>query len=233
MAPIGSLLVADMSQKRCRATIQDRASISILPAVKRSWLDGAVGGVRYSIRGNEERRPWQEWVGAVIFLLLLAAAFLVLGALVRLAVVWWKRQLGDYRAWCDANERWRRAHDGGDADRWMPIANDEFFTVPEDMHIGYASAPRNGVVEDEDLERGRPLRRFWHFDAQNPRPGRVFFSVADADSQGTAARVPGRDIGDMGDADAAHLMRARAERSGGCFSSPGASSSSQSQWQGL
>ncbi|MCJ1429858.1 hypothetical protein MMC29_007773 [Sticta canariensis] len=163
MVPLGSLL----PQKRCRAMgnhYRDRASVSVLPPAKRSWVDGAVG-----IRGNEER----EWLGGVVFLLLLAGAFLVLCAMVRLAAVWLKRQLGDYREWCEANERPRRAHDGGDAHRWMPIANDEFFTVPEDMRIGYASAPRNGVVEDEDLERGRPPRRFWHFDTQNTRPGRA------------------------------------------------------------
>lgn len=184
---------------------------------KRSWVDGirTVDGVR---------GPRLEWVGVVAFLFLLAAALLVLCALVRLAVVWFQQQLLDYWEWCEAKDA------RGETNRLiMPaaraIANDEFFTVPEDMQIGYASPPRNGVVEDEDLERGRPLRRFWHY----PRPGLASSSIADANNNGKPSRIPGRDISDEGDADAA---RAGTERRWGRFPSLGASSSSQLQQQG-
>lgn len=59
-----------------------------------------------------------------------------------------------------------------------PISNDDFFTIPENMHIGTASTPRDGVVDEEDLERGRPLRRFRHFDLRDPRPELASSSTA-------------------------------------------------------
>lgn len=58
------------------------------------------------------------------------------------------------------------------------ISNVDFFTTSEDMGIGSASAPRNGVADDEDVERGRPQERFWICDPRNPRPGLASTSTA-------------------------------------------------------
>lgn len=108
-----------------------------------------------------------------------------------------------------------------------PISNVNFFTIDTELDIGSASTPQNGVVDDEDLERGRPLRRFWNYNPRNPRPGRASSPIVNGNSK----RKRSHDDSEERDAKAADLMQARTERHWGMLRKLGSALQSSSHLQ--
>lgn len=203
-------------------------SISIFPpwpesVARRSWINTAVNKVeRWGQNGHdkEERVPWSlnPWsVVAVIGfgLLLLAMGVVLVRALIRLSSSvgsQLKLKLREHRECREAEKAQKRsiplrlaAAFSPDADQLSPaqsMPNHDFFTVPEDMEIGFASAPGDGVVNNEDLERGRLLGRCWPYAPRKPRTGLASSSTADGKNKRKAARISGRDDSQEGDAGA-------------------------------
>lgn len=173
-----------------------------------------------SSSSTSERVPWSlnPWsVVAVIGfgLLLLAKGVVLVRALIRLSSSvgsQLKLKLREHRERREAEKAQKRsiplrlaAAVSPDADQLSPaqsMPNHDFFTVPEDMEIGFASASGDGVVDDEDLERGRPLGRFWSYAPRKPRTGLASSSTADGKNKRKAARISGRDDSKEGDAGA-------------------------------
>lgn len=154
--------------------------------------------------GKEKPDPLQLlWDFAVVFILFVGG-LLVLGSLIRLAVLVGSRLKQKLREQLEQRERrqakeakkWnvltrRVARTSGDPGQVLParpISNNNFPPIPEDLNIGFASPSRNAVVDEEDLERGRPLRRFGDFDPRNPRPRLVSSSIADGKNKREASR---------------------------------------------
>ncbi|MCJ1463250.1 hypothetical protein MMC07_001855 [Pseudocyphellaria aurata] len=190
-------------------------------------------------------RVWQILWELLIVFLLVVGVVLVLCALTRLAMLvgsQFKQKLRERR------ERRQRRKDE-EAMKWNllmqraarvsnnthhssptpPISNNDFFTTPEDMGIGFASAPPSGVVDDEISERGRPHTRFQNHDLRNPRPGLASSPTADQRKKREASQTPCRDSSEEKTSDAVNLS-ATAKRHWRILHNQGSSSSS-SQWQ--
>ncbi|MCJ1266590.1 hypothetical protein MMC22_006475 [Lobaria immixta] len=219
-------------------------SSSTTLATKRSWLESAVSKVQSrgpGPHGEDEMGPWQVFGNSLVVFLLFVAGLIVLSALVYLVASRLREILSEYQEFRKAEEakKWsvptrRAARSDGDTNPLLParaISNNDFFTIPEDVEIGIASVPPNGVVDDEDLERGRPLRRFLRCDPRNPQTGLASSSTADGKNKRNESRISSWDNSEESNADV-DLMRARTERHWRLLRSMGSSSSSsQSQQQ--
>ncbi|MCJ1269467.1 hypothetical protein MMC22_009359 [Lobaria immixta] len=212
------------------SSTSERASppISIFPpspqsVAKRSWIITAVNKVeRWGQNGHdkEERVPWSlnPWsvVGVIGFgFLLLAMGAVLVRALIGLSSSLGsqlKLKLREHRERREAQKAQKRSiplrlaaavsPDAGSLSPAQSMPNHDFFTVPEDMEIGFASTPGDGVVDDEALERGRPLGRCWSYASRKPRTGLASSSTADGKNKRKAARISGRDDSKEGDAGA-------------------------------
>lgn len=218
---------------------------STTSATKRSWLDSAVSKVQsrgHSAHGEDETGPWQKFGDIAIFFLLFVSGSIVICALVYLVASRLREILLEYQEFREAEEakKWsvptrRAARSDAETNPLLPAranSNNDFFTIPEDVDIGLASAPPNGVVDDEDLERGRPLRRFLRCDPRKPQTGLISSSTADGKNKRNESRISSRDNSEESDADAVDPMRARTERHWRLLRNMGSSSSSsQSQQQ--
>lgn len=174
---------------------------------------------------EEERpRPWQLFWDIVTILEIVVSSSLVVFFLIRVAFFVGSRMKQKLREQRERrkveDENWNmlrqraaplgsdtnlRPVSNNDSNPLLPagsISNVEFFTAPEETGIGVASAPRNGVVDDEDVERGRPQERFWQYDPRNPRPGLASASTSTAvgrNEMNLASQIPSRDNSEASD----------------------------------
>lgn len=203
-------------------------SISFFPPLPESvagrlWIKTAIDKVEHWSRNGhdkEGRVPWYFFPQALFGAIAIGILLLIIGVLLLCILIsqfssvssQLKLKLREHRERREAEKAKKRSIPLGlaatvspDANQVLPaesMPNHDFFTVSEDMGVGFASAPGDGVVDDEDLERGRPPGRCWPYAPRKPRTGLASSSTADGKNKRKAAQISGPDDSNEGDADA-------------------------------